>query len=76
MKNYGESVQINHNPNWLYIPNHHRILIIGGSGSAKTNVLLNLINTKNQILTKIHLNYLSMEEKKQELKKLKKPKAF
>ena len=28
-----------------YIPDHpYRILIIGGSGSAKSNVLLNLIN--------------------------------
>ena len=32
-----------HNLNWPYIPHHpHRILIIGGSGSGKTN-LLNLI---------------------------------
>ena len=36
---------INHNRNWSYILDHlHRILIIGGSGSSKTNVLLNLIN--------------------------------
>ena len=27
-----------HNSNWLYIPDHpYRILIIGGSGSEKTN---------------------------------------
>ena len=33
-----------HNKNWPYIPDHpYRILIIGGSGSGKTNVLLNLI---------------------------------
>ena len=32
-----------HNKNWPYIPdNPYRILIIGGSGSEKTNVLLNL----------------------------------
>ena len=44
MKNYDQSIEINHNPNWPYIPDHpHRILIIGGSGSGKTNVLLNLI---------------------------------
>ena len=44
MKNYDQSVEINHNPNWPYISNHlYRILIIGGSGSGKTNVLLNLI---------------------------------
>ena len=42
IKNYDESVEINHNPNWPFIPNHpYRILIIGGSGSGKTNLLLN-----------------------------------
>ena len=44
IKNYYESVKINHNPNWSYISDHHyRILIIGGSGSGKTNALLNLV---------------------------------
>ena len=39
-----------HNPNWPYIPDHpQRILIIGGSGSGKTNTLLNLINNKLDI---------------------------
>ena len=39
-----------HNEKWPYIPNHpDRILIIGGSGSGKTNTLLNLINEKNDI---------------------------
>ena len=34
-----------HNQNWPYIPDHpYSILIIGGSGSGKTNTLLNLIN--------------------------------
>ena len=29
-----------HNKNWPYIPDHlYRILIIGGSGPGKTNVL-------------------------------------
>ena len=33
------------NGNWPYIPDHpYRILVIGGSGSGKTNMLLNLIN--------------------------------
>ena len=33
-----------YNKKWLYIPDQpYRILIIGGSGSGKTNVLLNLI---------------------------------
>ena len=47
MKNYNQSVEINHISNWPYISDHpYRILIIGGSGSGKTNVLLNLM--KNQ----------------------------
>ena len=36
---------IEHNSKWPYIPDHpYRILIIGSSGSGKTNALLNLIN--------------------------------
>ena len=44
----------NHNRNekWPYISDHpYRILTIGGSGSGKTNKLLNLIN-EQKILTK------------------------
>ena len=44
IKKYGQLVEINHDPNWPYIPDHsYRILIIGGSGSGKTNALLSLI---------------------------------
>ena len=44
MKDYDESVKINHNPYWSDIPDHpYGILIIGGSGSGKTSVLQNLI---------------------------------
>ena len=44
MKNYDESVEINGNPNWPYIPHDpYRILIIHGLGSGKANVILNLI---------------------------------
>ena len=33
-----------HSLKWPYIPDHlYRMLIIGGSGSGKTNALLNLI---------------------------------
>ena len=47
MKSYDQSVEINHNTNWPYIPDHpNRVLIIGGLGSGKTNVLLKL--TKQQ----------------------------
>ena len=36
-----------HNKNWPYIPDHpYRILIIGGSGSGKRNLLLNLIENQ------------------------------
>ena len=39
-----------HNPKWPDIPDHpYRILMIGGSGSGKTNALLNLINHKLNI---------------------------
>ena len=39
-----------HNLNWPYILDHpYRILIIGGSGSGKTNALLNLINNQPDI---------------------------
>ena len=39
-----------HNEKWPYIPDHlYRILIIGGSGSGKTNRLLNLINEQNDV---------------------------
>ena len=40
------------NSKWPYIPDHpNRILIIGGSGSGKTNALLNLINNQPDIDT-------------------------
>ena len=39
-----------HNEKWPYIPDYpYRILIIGGFGSGKTNILLNLINEQNDI---------------------------
>ena len=39
-----------HNEKWSYIPYHpYRIIIIGGSGSEKTNALINLINEQNDI---------------------------
>ena len=44
-----------HNKKWPYIPDHsYRILIIGGSGSGKTNALLNLIENQPDI-DKIYL---------------------
>ena len=75
MKICDKSVEISLNLNWLYIPGHpYKDLIIGDSGSGKANMLLNLININNQILTtfiyksKIHLsqniNCLLIEEKR------------
>ena len=47
---YTNENRINHNPNGPYIPDHsYRILTIGGSGSGKTNALLNLINNQPNI---------------------------
>ena len=44
-----------HNPNWPQIPDHpYRILIIGGSGSGKTNSLFHLIYQQPDI-DKIYL---------------------
>ena len=47
---YTTENKIEHNLKWSYIPDHpYRILIVGGSGSGKTNVLLNLINNQPDI---------------------------
>ena len=55
---------IEHNPKWPYIPDHpYSILIIGSSGSGKTNALLNLINNQPDI-DKIYLYAKDPYEKK------------
>ena len=52
---YTNESRTEHNKNWSYIPDHPcRILIIGGSGSGKTNLLLNLIENQPDI-NKIYL---------------------
>ena len=44
---YTNKNKLEHNSKWPHIPNHpYRILIIGGSGSGKTNASLNLINNQ------------------------------
>ena len=51
-----------HNEKWPYIPDHpYRILIIGGSGSGKTNTLLNLIKEQDDI-DKIYLYAKDLSE--------------
>ena len=55
-----------HNEKWPYIPDHpYRILIIGGSGSRKTNTLLHLINEQKDI-DKIYLYEKDLSEPKYE----------
>ena len=55
-----------HNKKWPHIPNHpYRIWIIGGSGSGKTNTLLNLINEQKDI-DKIYLYAKDLSESKYE----------
>ena len=55
-----------HNEKWPYIPDHSfRIIIIGGSGSGKTNALINLINEQNNI-DKIYLHVRDLLESKYE----------
>ena len=52
---YANENRTEHNKNWPYIPDHpYRILIIGGSESGKTNLLLNLIENQPDI-DKIYL---------------------
>ena len=47
---YTNENKIEHNSKWPYIPDHsYRILIVGGSGSGKTNALLNVINNQLDI---------------------------
>ena len=61
-----------HNKKWPFIPDHpYRILIIGGSGSAKPNTLLNLISQHDDI-DKIYLYAKYLSEPKYEflIKKL------
>ena len=89
MINFGEYNNENiteHNSKWPHIPDHpYGILIIGGSGSEKTNALLNLINNQPD-MDKIYLypkdpyeskyQYLINKREKVGLDHLKNPRAF
>ena len=89
MINFDDYVNENkteHNKNWPYIPDYpYRMLIIGGSGSGKTNLLLNLINEQNDI-DKIYLyardwnetifDYLNIKREDVEIKHANNPNAF
>ena len=76
----------NNNLKWPHIPDHpYKILIVGGSGSGKTNALLNLINNQPDI-DKIYLyakdpyeakyKYLINKRENVGLDHFKDPKAF
>ena len=52
---YVDENKTKHNKNWLHTPDYpYRILVIGGSGSGRTNALLNLIDNQPGI-DKIYL---------------------
>ena len=72
---YTNEDKLKHNPDWPYIPDHpYRILIIAGSGSGKTNSLLNLINNQPYI-DKIYLYAKDSYEDKYQFLIKKKEKA-
>ena len=55
-----------HSEKWSYIPDHpYRIVIVDGSGSGKTNALLNLIKGQAYI-DKIYLHAKDLIERKYE----------
>ena len=47
---YTETKKQEHNLKWPYIPDHpHRVLIVGSSGSGKTNGLMNMLKHQRDI---------------------------
>ena len=83
---YTNENKTQHSSKWPYVPYHpYKILIIGGSGSGKTNALLNLINNQPDI-DKTYLyakdryeakyQFLINKRKDIGLKHFKDPKAF
>ena len=75
-----------HSEKWSYIPDRpYKILIIGGSGSGKTNALINLINEQKDIdkiyfyardLSEPMYEYLIKKRKDAKIKHLNNPNAF
>ena len=83
---YTNGNKTEHNSKWPYIPDHpYRILIAGGSGSGKTNALLNLINNQpdidkiylyEKVLYEAKYQYLINKREKVVLDDFRDPKAF
>ena len=62
--NYVDENKTEHNEKWPYISDHqYRILIMGGSGSGKTNALINWINEQNDT-DKIYLHAKGLNKPK------------
>ena len=60
---YTNENKTQHIPNWPYIPDHpYRILIIGGSGSGKTNALLNLTENSQTLIKYICMQKILMKQ--------------
>ena len=60
---YVNENKIKHNENWLHIPDHpYRMLIIGGSGSGKANLLLNLIVNQPELIKYIYLQKIHLKQ--------------
>ena len=82
---YTNENKTEHNSKWPYIPDHPYRIIVGGSGSGKTNESLKLINNQPDI-DKIYLyakdpyeakyQYLINKRQKVELDHFNDPKAF
>ena len=83
---YTNENKTEHNLKWPYIPDRpYRVVIIGGSRSGKTNILLNIVNNQPDI-DKIYLyaknpydakyQYLINKREKVGLDHFKDPKAF
>ena len=86
LDDYTNENKTEYNSKWPCIPDHsHRIFVIGGSGSGKTNALLNLIKNQSDI-DKIYLyakdpyeakyQYLSNKRESTGLKHFNDHKAF
>ena len=60
--NFDNITEKNNNKDWPY-----RKLVIGSSGSGKTNYFLNSIQRGNNIINKIYLYAKDLEEPKYEL---------